>query len=58
MIQVAVQPRDESGVGRRPFHFRLIGAGNIALTWRMPAFQAVGIAVSGLYDAEPRRFSY
>jgi 1,5-anhydro-D-fructose reductase (1,5-anhydro-D-mannitol-forming) len=59
MTQAAFQPHHEPGATTRtPFRFGLVGASNIALTWMMPAFQAVGIAVSGLYDAEPRRFSY
>jgi 1,5-anhydro-D-fructose reductase (1,5-anhydro-D-mannitol-forming) len=38
--------------------FGLVGASNIAMTWMLPAFQATGIAVRGLYDSEPRRFRY
>ena len=38
--------------------FGLIGASNVAMTWMLPAFQACGIDVRGLYDDEPRRFRY
>ena len=42
----------------RPFTIGLVGASNIAMTWMLPAFAALSIRVSGLYDNEPRRFSY
>ena len=38
--------------------FGLLGASNVAMTWMLPAFQACGITVRGLYDDEPRRFRY
>ena len=38
--------------------FGLLGASNVAMAWMLPAFQACGIAVRGLYDDEPRRFRY
>jgi 1,5-anhydro-D-fructose reductase (1,5-anhydro-D-mannitol-forming) len=42
----------------RPFTIGLVGASNIAMTWMLPAFAALSIRVCGLYDNEPRRFSY
>jgi 1,5-anhydro-D-fructose reductase (1,5-anhydro-D-mannitol-forming) len=42
----------------RPFSIGLVGASNIAMTRMLPAFAALGIGVRGLYDNEPRRFSY
>jgi 1,5-anhydro-D-fructose reductase (1,5-anhydro-D-mannitol-forming) len=42
----------------RPFTIGLVGASNIAMTRMLPAFAALGIGVRGLYDNEPRRFSY
>ena len=36
----------------------LVGASNMAMTWMLPAFQAAGVAVRGLYDDEPHRFRY
>jgi 1,5-anhydro-D-fructose reductase (1,5-anhydro-D-mannitol-forming) len=42
----------------RPFTIGLVGASNIAMTRMLPAFAALGIGVHGLYDSEPRRFSY
>jgi 1,5-anhydro-D-fructose reductase (1,5-anhydro-D-mannitol-forming) len=42
----------------RPFTIGLVGASNIAMTRMLPAFDALGIGVRGLYDNEPRRFSY
>ena len=41
-----------------PLRLGLIGASNIAMTRMLPAFATAGIAVRGLYDSEPRRFSY
>ena len=41
-----------------PFTIGLAGASNIAMTRMLPAFANVGIQVAGLYDNEPRRFSY
>ena len=46
------------GLPTRPLTIGLVGASNIAMTWMLPAFAALGIAVRGLYDNEPRRFSY
>ena len=36
----------------------LVGASNMAMTWMLPALQATGVAVRGLYDDEQHRFSY
>jgi 1,5-anhydro-D-fructose reductase (1,5-anhydro-D-mannitol-forming) len=36
----------------------LVGASNMAMTWMLPALQATGVAVRGLYDDEPHRFRY
>jgi 1,5-anhydro-D-fructose reductase (1,5-anhydro-D-mannitol-forming) len=52
---------DTQAAGRpptRPFTIGLVGASNIAMTWMLPAFAALGIEVRGLYDNEPRRFAY
>jgi 1,5-anhydro-D-fructose reductase (1,5-anhydro-D-mannitol-forming) len=46
------------GPPARPFTIGLVGASNIAMTRMLPAFAALGIDVRGLYDNEPRRFSY
>lgn len=46
------------GLPARPFTIGLVGASNIAMTRMLPAFTALGIGVRGLYDNEPRRFSY
>jgi 1,5-anhydro-D-fructose reductase (1,5-anhydro-D-mannitol-forming) len=54
----------ERGIGpaggppTRLFTIGLVGASNIAMTRMLPAFAALGIAVRGLYDNEPRRFRY
>lgn len=42
----------------RPFTIGLVGASNIAMTRMLPAFDALGIEVRGLYDNEPHRFTY
>ena len=56
----AVEPGTQlaGGTPARPFTIGLVGASNIAMTWMLPAFAALGIGVRGLYDNEPRRFSY
>ena len=36
----------------------LMGASNMAMTWMLPALQATGVAVRGLYDDQPHRFRY
>jgi 1,5-anhydro-D-fructose reductase (1,5-anhydro-D-mannitol-forming) len=46
------------GPPTRPFTVGLVGASNIAMTRMLPAFAALGIAVRGPYDNEPRRFRY
>lgn len=46
------------GFPTRPFTIGLVGASNIAMTRMLPAFAALGIAVLGPYDNEPRRFRY
>ena len=50
--------KTDSSAPARPFTIGLVGASNIAMTRMLPAFAAVGIQVAGLYDNEPRRFSY
>src|SRR4029450_1177174 len=50
--------RPALGLPARPFTIGLVGASNIAMTRMLPAFAALGIGVRGLYDNEPRRFSY
>lgn len=47
-----------AGQPARPITIGLVGASNIAMTRMLPAFHAVGVRVSGLYDNEPRRFRY
>jgi 1,5-anhydro-D-fructose reductase (1,5-anhydro-D-mannitol-forming) len=42
----------------RPFTIGLVGASNIAMTRMLPALAALGVGARGLYDNEPRRFSY
>lgn len=48
----------DSSAPARPLTIGLVGASNIAMTRMLPAFAALGIRVGGLYDNEPRRFSY
>ena len=55
---IGVGTQSAGDLPARSFTIGLVGASNMAMTWMLPAFAALGIGVRGLYDNEPRRFAY